>query len=286
MKRLFKKPFVLFVAAAFVAAASAVAARPLDEVTRSGRITIFVYKDYPPYSWKEDGQIKGIDADIARAIARDLSVELDFLVREADENVDDDLRVNVWKGDIIQKRAADIMLHVPYDRTLEVRAESLAVLFSPYFGEEIAVVFDKDHIEKVETFGRFLHNAIAVEVDTAADFFLSNAFQGQLQKSVRRGRYFRDAVQMLEDNDVAALMASRAQAEWVRSRNPQKQMEIAQPPMPGIVRSHWPIGIAVKENSRDLGYAVTDIISALAASGELDRIFAHYGVAYVAPKID
>jgi ABC-type amino acid transport substrate-binding protein len=261
-------------------------ARPLEEIEKTGRMTVFVYKNYHPYSWIENGEVLGIDADIARRIAENLGFELDFLIREADENVDDDLRVNVWKGDIIEHKAADLMLHVPYDRELEIRAESLAILFNPYFDEEFAVVFDGDRLEKVDTFGSFVARPIAVEVDTASDFFLSNAFRGQLQESIRRGRYFMDVVKQLESGEVGAAMMTEAQAEWVRYRNPDRNLRIAQPPMPGIVRSHWPIGMAVKQDSRDLGYAVGDIIDQLNASGELGEIFARYGVEYRSPRIE
>lgn len=261
-------------------------ARPLDDVVKSGRITIFVYKNYQPYSWEESGRMTGIDVDIAGEIASNLGVELELLVREADESVDDDLRVNVWKGDLVSHKAADIMLHVPYDRTLEIRSESMAILFNPYFDEEVAVAYDAEKLENVETFGRFVTNPIAVEVDTVGDFFLSNAFRGQLHQSIRRGRYFMDAVSTLEKGEAPALMASRAQAEWVKNRNPDKNIKIAQPPTPGIVRSHWPIGMAVRHDSRDLGYKAGDIITQLRESGKLADIFARYGVTYIEPKVE
>lgn len=249
-------------------------------------MTIFVYKNFQPYSWEEDGEVVGIDADIARAIADGLGVELRLLVREADENVDDDLRVNIWKGDLIHRQAADIMLHVPYDRELEIRAESLAVLFNPYFGEEIALAYDGDVIPKVETFARFVSKPIAVELDTVSDFFLSGAFRGQLHQSIRRGRTFMDAVRLFEEGTVPALMATKAQLQWVAFRNPERNIRIAKPPMPGIVRDRWPIGMAVKEDSRDLGYAVGDVITSLKENGKLQAIFARYGVDYQEPPLD
>lgn len=261
-------------------------ARPQEDVERSGYVTIFVYKNFQPYSWEEDGEVVGIDADIARAIAEGLGVELRLLVREADENVDDDLRVNIWKGDLIHRQAADIMLHVPYDRELEIRAESLAVLFNPYFGEEVGVAYDGDVIPSVETFARFVSKPIAVELDTVSDFFLSGAFRGQLHQSIRRGRTFMDAVRLFEEGTVPALMATKAQLQWVAFRNPDRNIQIAKPPMPGIIRDSWPIGMAVKEDSRDLGYAVGDVITSLKENGKLQAIFARYGVDYQEPPLD
>jgi len=261
-----------------------VQARPLDEVVDSGYITIFVYKDYAPYSWQdEDGSYKGIDVDIARHFAESLAVELRFLMRGADENVDDDLRVNLWKGDLIQRKVADVMMHVPFDRELDIRNE-FVVLMSPYFLEEVAVVTNAEKLPKLETFGRFLNTPIAVEVDTVSDFFLSNAFRGQLQQSIRRGRTFEDVVDQYVSGEVAAAMGSKAQTEWIASQAEDFESHIFQPPMPGIVRKSWPVGISIKHDSRDLGYALTDIATELVRSGEMEKISASYGVSFTAPE--
>ena len=92
---------------------SVASARPFDDVIDSGKLTVFVYSDYAPYSWQEGDEYKGIDVDIAREFGRELGVEIELLMRGADENIDDDLRLNVWKGDLIHRRAADVMMHVP-----------------------------------------------------------------------------------------------------------------------------------------------------------------------------
>ena len=114
-------------------------ARPIDEVIESGFITVAVYSDYAPYSWEEDGKLQGIDVDIAHLLADSLDTDIKFLVRGADENVDDDLRNNLWKGDLIHRKFADIMMHVPYDRELDGRNEFVA-LMAPYYLEQMAVV--------------------------------------------------------------------------------------------------------------------------------------------------
>ncbi len=257
-------------------------ARPYDEVIAAGKLVVFVYEDYAPYSWYEGDELKGIDVEIGRAFGEQLGVEVEFLVRGADENLDDDLRVNIWKGDLIHRKAADVMLHVPVDREVDIRNE-LAVITAPYFLEQMAVVADSEKLPELGTFARFVYQPIAVEVDTAGDFFLSNAFAGKLHNSVRRGRTFADAVEMFESGEATALMGSRAQAEWagfVSTRTTQ----LHQPPMPGIVRQSWPIGIAVKHDSRDLGYALGDVITELITSGRLEEITTSYGVSYIKPE--
>jgi len=278
----------LLVMCAMVAAAVAppATARPLDDVIESGTITIFVYSDYAPYSWGEGEAAQGIDVDIARAIGESLGVKTELLVRGADENLDDDLRVNIWKGDLIHRKAADVMLHVPVDGEVDARNE-FAVITGPYFQEEMAIVVDLAVLPSVDTFGHFVSTPISVEVDTAGDFFLSNAFRGQLQQSIRRGRTFEIAASAFIDGEVPALMASRAQSEWAASQATANGIETAvlQPPMPGIVRTGWPIGIAVKHDSRDLGYAVGDVLTEMIDSGRMAALFAAYGVEWLPVEI-
>jgi hypothetical protein len=50
--------------------------------------------------------------------------------------------------------------------------------------------------------------------------------------------------------------------------------------MRGFGRTRWPIGVAVKENSRDLGYAAEDAINEVVASGALAAIYRAQGVNY------
>jgi ABC-type amino acid transport substrate-binding protein len=278
------RKFTALAMAAVAIVASSLHARPIDEVIDSGYITIFVYEDYAPYSFEdENGNMRGIDVEIAEKFAEDLGVELRLLVRGADENIDDDLRINIWKGDLIHRKVADVMMHAPFDKEVDARNE-LAVLMSPYFLEEMAVVANTDILPQVETFARFLNKPIAVELDTAGDFFLSNAFGGKLHQSIQRGRTFDDVVSLYKDKAVPAAMGSLAQAEWIAHQSPDVDSEIFQPPMPGIVRRSWPVGIAIKHDSRDLGYALTDVAFGLIQSGELQAISARYGVTFTAPK--
>lgn len=280
------KPLFFSAVLLALSAGSVSQARPLDEVIDSGKLTVFAYSDYAPYSWQDDaGVVKGIDVEIGKRFGESLGVQVEFLIRGADENLDDDLRVNIWKGDLIHRRAADVMMHVPFDREIDIRNE-LAVLTAPYFQEKMAVVFNMQKHDSIETFGSFVSNPIAVELDTAGDFFLSNAFRGRLLQSIRRGRTFGEASEMFLSSEVGALLSSKAQAEWVAFNASQFETDIVEPPMPGIVRTGWPIGIAIKHDSRDLGYALGDVLTELTTSGEMQSIYESYGVTWMPPELE
>ena len=61
---------------------------------------------------------RGIDVDLAKALAAKLGLKLDVAAFDAGEEVSDDLRNMVWKGHYLGGGAGDVMLHVPLDATL------------------------------------------------------------------------------------------------------------------------------------------------------------------------
>ena len=84
--------------------------RTLDIVQDSGYLNVGMYKDFPPYSYEEDGEVRGVDADLGRRIAEGLGVEFRPYWIIPDENLGDDLRNHIWKGHYLAKtRSADIM---------------------------------------------------------------------------------------------------------------------------------------------------------------------------------
>lgn len=252
------------------------AARPLAAVQASGELRVSVYADFPPYSFEQGGSLSGIDVDAARALGEALGVRVTFLVREGGETVDDDLRANVWRGDIVERKVADVMMHVPLDPVLAARNDD-AFLCCAYFREELAVLHDTATVTEVSSLARFGATKIAVENDTISDFFLSGAFHGQLRNSVVRGRRFADAEEAFSTGVAPALMAPRAQLEWV-ARRTSLHVALALPAMPGLAKRSWTVGLAVRADSRDLAGALGTALDDLRANGRLDAICARYGV--------
>lgn len=269
-----------------VTAASFSLARPLDDVVKSGYIDIAVYDDFAPFSWKgAKGDYRGIDIDIARELAKSIGVEPRIMMRQAGENLDGDLRANIWRGDIIGRKMADVMMHVPQDRGLQQLQpgepeprNDLVHFCCKYHLQTFAEIVDPDEITG-KTFAQFVYKTIGVEVDTVPDFFLTGAFGGRLVNSIRRSVTFDKAMQAFEARQVPAVMATRAQAEWI-AKNTKRKAAIVQYPTPDIVRKDWPIGLAVRTDSRDVGYAFEQVLEKLAASGRLKEIMAAYGVTY------
>ncbi len=133
----FRAGLTLMLASALCA--SNISARPLEEVVAAKSLRVVAYLENAPFSWQEaDGSAKGIDVEIGRAVARELGVEAEIILRMQGEKEDDDIRVNVWKGPLTGGGVGDIMMHVPIDREFALRNKE-AVIGNPYFQEQVAL---------------------------------------------------------------------------------------------------------------------------------------------------
>lgn len=269
--------------AALTAGALHAWARPLDQVKASKLLRVVAYEDNRPFSWTEGGTAHGIDVEIGRALARKLDVEAEIILRMQGEKVDDDLRANVWRGPLTGGSLGDVMLHVPIDRELVIRNKE-AVMGQPYFEERVAIAIDPARTGENPDLDVFKRERIAVQLGTVADYFLMFYEGGALRPNIGHFVKPTDGIERFLKKEVAGLMGIRSEIEGLLHAAGAKAL-FAQPPMPGIVRSRWTVGIAVKENSRDLYYAVGNILAEMQASGELEAICRRYGVTYVPPTV-
>lgn len=265
----------------FIASLSA-HARPLDEVMEAGTLRVIAYLDNKPFSWEgDDGIAKGIDVDLARALAEELGVKPEVVLRMQGEKADDDLRGNVWRGPLTGGGVGDLMMHVPIDREFATR-NTEAVIGNPYFEERVAVAVDTSKVAKIDTFDLFKSQKIAVQLGTIADYFLMTYDGGALIENVNHYVKPTDGAKLFTRKETPALMGVRSHIEGILHEAGVKAT-ILEPNMPTIVRSRWLVGMAVNEKSRDLRDAVARALEKIRASGKLEQIFSRYGVTYIAP---
>ncbi|MFX9097338.1 hypothetical protein ABTN72_20285, partial [Acinetobacter baumannii] len=77
------------------------------------------------------GKLRGIDVDLAQALASALGVRADVVDFPAADDLAADLRNVVWRGGLLGFRPCDIMMHVPFDRELMLENDQVAIL-APY----------------------------------------------------------------------------------------------------------------------------------------------------------
>lgn len=252
----------------------------IDEIRERGFMTFALYEDYPPYSWEEAGQARGIDVDLARIIADFAGVEARFRFVSAGENLDADLRNHVWKGPVVGGAVSNVMMRVPYDSAFTCRVEQVS--FGGVYAEEsIAIAYDRDsYPEEKPVPAYFRFDTVAVENDSISDFYLSNFAGGQLQTGIRRYPQMADAMTALRAGETMAAMGPRAQLEFGADAG----VGIHEPPLAGFAKARWKLGIAVHFSRKPLYYEVTDAISAALADGRIAAIYEAYGLTHQPPE--
>ncbi|TVT53505.1 MAG: amino acid ABC transporter substrate-binding protein [Sedimenticola thiotaurini] len=262
----------------------AVGARSYDDIIEKGEISIAVYRDFPPFSYLKAGKLIGIDVDIAKHIAQQMNIKVNIIQQTADENVDDDLRNAIWKGHYLGGAVSDLMLHVPYDRELALR-NNLVVLFGPYMKEEIVAARNIKKLGKNATLALFRYEKIAVELDSMADLYLTGVFGGTIRPNVLHFKTNEEAGLATQNGESAGMMGPRSQVEFALA-DKISAFDIGVVPTPGMIKPHWLIGAAVKNDYRQLGYAVEDILASMVRDGTMGALFQKQGVTYTASGLE
>ncbi|MBL4900830.1 MAG: transporter substrate-binding domain-containing protein [Colwellia sp.] len=263
-----------------------------DDIIEKNEIVIAVYSDFQPFSYVENGKEKGIDVDLAKIIAKNLGVKLRLRWMTADENVDDDLRNNLWKGHFLNRTVADLMLRVPYDKAYSLLRDDIGELvhqhvhmFAPFHTESWQIIFNSKKIESVETIAVFQYHDIGVEVDSIPQFYLTSAFRGRMRDRAKQFPSISEAISAMTESKVDAVMGLTSQISHYQGELSKINYPLAKNAFPTIGRQQWDIGMAVKADYRQLGYAVADIVESMINTGEIKKIFTKYNVIYKLPNL-
>ena len=252
----------------------------MDTIQEQGHMLFAVYEDYPPYSWEDGGVARGVDIEIARIIAEDLGVEARFNFVAAGENLDADLRNNIWKGALIGGRISNVMMRIPYDSAFKCRVEQV-VFTGQYAEESIAIAYDKaSYPDEKPVPAYFRFDTVAVENDSIADFYLSGLAGGQMAGNVRRFVDMEQAMKALQNGDTKAAMGPLGQLE----HGVTDEIGVHRPPLPGFAVGTWTLGVGVNFRYRPLSYAVDDAIRYALEDGRIEQIYADYGLSFQPPE--
>jgi polar amino acid transport system substrate-binding protein len=271
-------------AAGAVALPNPLAAAPLDKVKAAGVLRVGLYQDNRPWSWEEGGRPRGIDVDLAVAIAAALGVKPDIALFPADESVSDDLRNVIWRGGLLGFRRCDLMLHVPFDMQFAGQEER-SVFIAPYFHEEFTAICSSQTKDCNMPPQRFVGSKVGAEIDSIPDFYLVGGFGGILRSDVVHFPTGYAAAQAVHDGEVEMAVSSRAQIEASMFDRPDSKAKLRTSPLPLLASDGWDIGMAVRDDSRSLGAAVEDVVSQMIEDGQLPALFSKYGVNWQAAAV-
>lgn len=249
---------------------------PLEKIKKAGVLKVALYKNFPPFS--HDG--KGVDVDIAAALAEKLGVKSTILWFDADENMEDDLRNMVWKGHYLGYGPADVMLHAPVDREYMAKVDQVK-FFAPYHRERYAIGRKLDVLPACESLEPMATMPYAIEGDTLASSVMLSADSGAYRSTMKVYRTGGEAVAALAKGEVAIAIAQQGELEG--GLKGDSRFAIDQAPQPILQKRQWAVGMAVKSRSEDLAMALQTAMNDLIADGSIKRIMKNHGVIHRAP---
>jgi ABC-type amino acid transport substrate-binding protein len=265
-----------------MAAALPALADGLETIRQRGRLRVAVYNDFPPYSMAGG---KGIDADIARAIAAKLGLTAEVVGYNADEDMNDDLRNMVWKGHYLGTQPSDVMMHVPVDEYL-ARSNDKVRIFGAYHVETLALARNPERVPKALSGSAavaleiFTREKIGVEGTSLADSFLLGVLNGRLRENVVHFKTVADAATGMAEGKVAAVLAPRAELEAAIRGQGNVVLDSAK--FAELKVDSWPLGMAVKVEDQTLAEAIGSALAGLKNDGTIADIFKRHGISHQA----
>jgi len=255
-------------AAALVAAGGVSAAETgLAAVKARGTLTVAVYRDMPPFH----DQGRGIDVDLAAALAEALGVRLSLMPFPAGEDMNDDLRNMVWKGHYLGYGPADVMLHVPVESPL-MDANPQVHIFAPYWRDRVMIARNVQQLPHLETLAQLRGKAVAVPGQTLAGWLLigadGGAYKQQLATTWKDGV---EAARALQRGEFAAAAGLESELESVVGGDPR--FVITPLPIVSNSRSGWAVGLAVKKDAADLQAALQATVDRMVEDQRMRQIF-------------
>jgi len=262
----------------------------LDEIQDRGTLNIAVYEDFPPYSWLDGAEPKGVDIEVGRILAEGLGVTPEFRFVQAGETIQTDLLSYIWKGTVQKEPVSNVMMRVPYDSEFACRVEQV-VFTGQYANESIAIAYslaaypdaipsDEERHEGAPVPAYFRFDTVAVENDSIADFYLTAFPGGQIGPNIHRFPQMAGAMAALAAGEVMAAMGPLSQLQF----GAVDGVEVHRPPLPNFALSTWTVGLAVHQSHRDLAYALDDTVTAALADGRIAAAYAKYGLTFQPPK--
>ena len=267
--------------------------RSFDSIIESGVLKVALYDDFAPYSFRQDGQPRGVDYEVAEALAKGLGLRLELIWAPPGENLDADLRDYIWRGHYLRPEVlADVMLRVPYDREFAYKSNEfgelvneLVVMFGAYQRERWQVAYDQRRLEAVPSIAVFQRHPIGVEVDSVPSFYLSSIFDGMLSGKLHHYATTEAAFAGMNNAEVDAVMALRGEIDWQLKQAANPTFAKAENAYPDMGKQVWDIGMAVHESNRQLAYVLEEKLEELILAGEVRTLYAQYGLQYELPEL-
>lgn len=248
----------------------------LQKIQQRGVLTVALYKDFAPFS--DNG--KGIDVELAEALAGKLGVKMTPLWFTAADDVAGDLRKMVWKGTPIGYGPADLMMHVPVDPQYMAKVDQVKI-FGAYHRERFAIGRQLEALPSLENLEPFEKLSLGVEGESMGALVMLSADGGRYREKLKIFKSTEDAIAALKSGAVAAVLGQQGELE--NGVGADSRFAIDLPPNQLLKMQQWRIGLAVKAENVELTNALETAMSELMADGTVTRIVQGYGLKHRLP---
>lgn len=221
-----------------------------DKKNNDNKIIMVTSAEFPPYEYKDNGDFKGIDIELANLIAEKMGKELEILDVAFDSVIP-----------AIVSNKADIALAgltVTEDRKENVNFSD------SYFETSQSILFlANSGINKVSDLE---NKKIGVQTGNIADIKYTEEFG---EENIERFNKHIDAVEALKNKKIDAVVLDNEPAEFFASENDEIVML-------SNVSSGEEYAIAINKDNKKLLDEINNILAEIKKSGELDEIIKKY----------
>jgi len=258
-----RRILTLLLAAALTSAAiTGTAARSLEDIRRRGVIELCAHPNALPFS-RRSGPVQGIQLDLAARIAEALGVELSVAW--------------VVTRDQIVRADCDLVMDTIADPEALASSEPPLRVSRPYFRSGVILAVPPEHAGAESLADLPADLRIGVLVGSIAHMRLEKAglsvvpfgFEDEMMEAVASGEI-----------DAAAI--TPISFGWFQLRHPDLPL-VPLDVFAGDPDLSWNLAVGMRRSDRLLRQAVDGILDRLIESGELQRIYAVYGVAWRDP---
>lgn len=253
----------------------------LEKIKADGVLKVAVYNNLYPFSDKG----KGIDVDLAEALAKEMGLKIRVLPFDADESFNDDLRNMVWRGSLFGYGPGDVLMHSPIDDYL-IKNEDKVMFFGAYTREEVYVAHHLKELPRFDSLAVLLDADVKIgaEVASISSEVLAGADSRAYVDKLVNFQTIPKALDALKSGEIQAVMGTRAELEAGLNGLPNKaDFYVSKVRHNSIPPKGWAVGMAVKKSNKDVAVALNAALESLQAKGEVAKIFEKYGVTYRKP---
>lgn len=231
--------------------------KSLEDVKKSGKLTIATSPDFPPFEYLEGDNVVGIEIDILKLIADELDVELDIKQMDFD---------TVLPG--VQSGKYDVGVS---GITITEQRQKNADFTAPYFlaSQAIVVLKGSDIKTKADLKGK----TVSVQTGTTAEeYCMSNGY---------------DVKAFQANNDACGALTSGKVDAWVVDNEVAVDLSAKTNGATVVLDESMtsePYGFAFEKGSDTLVAEIDKMLKKWIDNGTIQAIFKKYDVPYVSPE--